>query len=388
MNIALPSPSPILAMARRAAELKAAGHDIIDLTLGEPDFNAPAHVIEAAHAALQTRKLGYSPANGLAELRNAIVHAFERDRGLRYGTDEIAVGCGAKQIIFNAFLATIAHADEVIIPTPYWASYPDMVNACGGRSVIVPCSQTNGFRLQAGQLEAAITEKTRWLIINAPGNPSGVTYNTDDLEALGAVLLKHPHVMIMSDDIYAPIHFADNGQPLRTLLSVVPSLKDRTLTVDGVSKAYAMTGWRVGWGAGPRHLIERINAVQSQNCTQTSTLSQIAAVAALQGSQQCLRERNEIYRERRDAALSILQSSPGLIVTRPEGAFYLFPTLTCAMADGDATAQRLLYDYGVALVPGSAFGVPNALRLSFATEKQHLIEGCKRIVDCIGNGRK
>ncbi|GAB7530232.1 pyridoxal phosphate-dependent aminotransferase [Pseudomonas sp. 3A(2025)] len=384
MSIALASPSPILAMARRAAELKAAGHDIIDLTLGEPNFNPPAHVMQAAHAALQTRKLGYSPANGLPELRNAIVDAFERDRGIRYDANQIAVGCGAKQIIFNAFLATIGHADEVVIPTPYWASYPDMVNACGGRPVIVPCRQAQGFRLTAGQLEAAITERTRWLIINAPGNPSGVTYSVEDLEALGAVLLKHPHVMIMSDDIYAHIHFQDNGQPLRTLLSVVPPLKERTLTVDGVSKAYAMTGWRVGWGAGPRHLIERINAVQSQNCTQTSTLSQIAAVAALQGPQQCLRERNEIYRDRRDAALSVLRSSSGLTINKPQGAFYLFPSLTGAHSDGDAVAHRLLHDYGVAVVPGSAFGVQNALRLSFATEKTALIEGCKRIKDCLG----
>ncbi|WP_109511550.1 pyridoxal phosphate-dependent aminotransferase [Pseudomonas ovata] len=387
MSLTLPAPSPILAMARRAAELKAAGHAIIDLTLGEPDFTPPAHVLAAAHAALDNRKLGYSPANGLPELRQAIVQAFERNPGVHYDINQIAVGCGAKQIIFNAFLASIQAGDEVIIPAPYWASYPDMVRACGGVPVIVPCSLEQGFRLQPAHLQAAISERTRWLIINAPGNPSGVTYSTQDLEALGQVLLRHPQVMILSDDIYAHIHFAADGQPVRTLLTAMPALKSRILTVDGVSKAYAMTGWRVGWGAGPQFLIDRINAVQSQNCTQTSSLSQMAAAAALNGPQQCLQERNAVYRDRRDAALAILQTAPGLVVNKPDGAFYLLPTLTGTVRDGDAAADALLHEHGVAVVPGSAFGVTEALRLSFATDKAQLVEGCRRIVDYLGKVR-
>lgn len=388
MSIVLPPPSPILAMAKRATDRKAAGHHVIDLTLGEPDFTAPRHVIAAAHAALDARTLGYSPANGIPELRNAIRNAFERDRGLAYGDDEIAVGCGAKQIIFNAFLASIEPGDEVIIPAPYWASYPDMVAACGGKPIIINCPLMNKFRLSPEQLKAAITPRTRWLIINAPGNPSGVTYSAADLEALGDVLIKHPHVMIMSDDIYAHIHFPEGTQPFQSLISVVPHLRDRILTVDGVSKAYAMTGWRVGWGAGPRSLIKNMIAIQSQNCTQTASLSQIAAAVALNSPQECLKVRNEIYRQRRDAALSILKSSTLLAVNRPDGAFYLFPKLIGAQNDGDTAANVLLEDYNVAVVPGSAFGVRDAIRLSFATEEKDLIEGCKRIVDFIAKAHK
>ncbi|EGH99044.1 MULTISPECIES: pyridoxal phosphate-dependent aminotransferase [Pseudomonas syringae group] len=388
MSILLPPPSPILAMAKRAAERKAAGHDVIDLTLGEPDFSAPQHVIAVVHAALDARTLGYSPANGLPELRNAIRNAFERDRGLAYTDDEITVGCGAKQIIFNAFLASIEPGDEVIIPAPYWASYPDMVAACGGKPVIINCPLMNNFRLSPEQLKAAITARTRWLIINAPGNPSGVTYSAEDLQALGDVLLKHPHVMIMSDDIYAHIHFANRTEHFQSLIAVVPQLRERILTVDGVSKAYAMTGWRVGWGAGPRALIKSMIAIQSQNCTQTASLSQIAAAVALNGPQECLKVRNEIYRQRRDAALSILKSSTLLAVNRPDGAFYLFPKLIGAHNDGDSAANVLLEEYNVAVVPGSAFGVPDALRLSFATEEKVLIEGCKRIVDFISKAHK
>jgi aspartate aminotransferase len=375
-------------MAKRAVDRKAAGHDVIDLTLGEPDFSPPEHVIAAAHSALDARSLGYSPANGLAELRNAIKNAFERDRGLAYGDDEITVGCGAKQIIFNAFLASIEPGDEVIIPAPYWASYPDMVAACGGKPIIINCSLMDSFRLRPEQLKAAITERTRWLIINAPGNPSGVTYSAEDLAALGDVLLKYSHVMIMSDDIYAHIHFPGGTQPFQSLIAIAPQLRDRILTVDGVFKAYAMTGWRVGWGAGPRALIKNMIAIQSQNCTQTASLSQIAAAVALNGSQECLKVRNEIYRQRRDAALSILKSSTLLAVNRPDGAFYLFPKLIGAQNDGDTAANMLLEDYNVAVVPGSAFGVRDAFRLSFATEEKVLIEGCKRIVDFIAKAHK
>lgn len=383
MSITLPPPSPILAMAKRASDLKAAGHKIIDLTLGEPDFSPPLYVLDAAQAVMFTRKLGYSPANGLPELRSAIIEAFARDRGLEFSSDEIAVGCGAKQIIFNAFLASIEPGDEVVIPTPYWASYPDMVRACGGVPVIVQCPLIDDYRLKPERLKAAITPKTRWLIINAPSNPSGVTYTTEQLDALGDILLKHPHVMVLSDDIYSHIYFPEHSSPFTSLLNVVPQLRDRILTVDGVSKAYAMTGWRVGWGAGPKALISRMVAIQSQNCTQTSTLSQIAAAVALNGDQSFLKERNEVYRLRRDAAVKILRSCSLLAVHRPEGAFYLFPKLIGAKNNGDEAANELLLKYDVAVVPGSAFGVPDSLRLSFAAEIDVIEEGCKRIVEYV-----
>jgi aspartate aminotransferase len=383
--------SPILAMTAKAAALRAEGRDIIDLTLGEPDFEPPPHVIEAVFALLGKRKLGYTPANGMPELRAAIRRSFARDRGLDYADNEIAVGCGGKQVIFNAFLATLSPGDEVIIPAPYWASYPDMVKACGGVPVIVPCGAEQKYLLAPAQLEAALTPRTRWVILNAPSNPSGAIYSAAQLQALGEVLLKHPDTLIMSDDIYAPIRFAEAGQPLApfaTLAVVAPQLKDRILTIDGVSKAYAMTGWRVGWAGGPRAVIAAINAVQTQNCTQTASLSQLAAVAALDGPQDILVERNAIYQARRDAAVAILRTCPQIEILTPPGAFYLLPRLLGAFRDGDRIADRLLEDAGVALVPGSAFGVPDHLRMSFATDETTLTEGCRRLVGFLADEAK
>lgn len=371
--------SPILAMARRAAEERAAGRDIIDLTLGEPDFAPPPHVADAA-ITLARQPLGYTPANGMPALRVAIRAALARDRGLGYADDEVAVGCGAKQVIFNAFLATLGPGDEVVIPAPYWASYPDMVNICGGKGVVVPCSAEDGFRLKPAALAASITPATRWVIVNAPGNPSGSVYSRRDLEHLAEVFRQQPHVLILSDEIYAHIRYTDGAY--ESLALVAPDLRSRMLLVDGVSKAYAMTGWRVGWGCGPQALIAQINAIQGQNCTQTSTLSQVAAMAALQGPQSVLVERAAIYRERRDAGIDALSRSPHIDVVTPEGSFYLFPRITL---DGDdiAIADRLL-DAGVATVPGSAFGSPGHVRLSFATDKATLVEGCRRIVAALG----
>ncbi|MDR6873048.1 aspartate aminotransferase [Bosea sp. BE125] len=366
-------------MARRAAELRAAGRDVIDLTLGEPDFAPPAHVGEAAvEAAL--RPLGYTPSNGIPALREAALAAIARDRGLLYGGDEIAVGCGAKQVIFNAFMATLTKGDEVIIPTPYWASYPDMVRLVGASPVFIHCPAGTGFRLSPDDLAAAITPRTRWIIINAPGNPSGVDYDGEHLHALAEVLRRHPHVMAMSDEIYAHIRYADEAYA--SLAMVAPDLRSRILIVDGVSKAYAMTGWRVGWGFGPADLIARISAIQGQNCTQTATLSQIAAVAALTGPQQVLAERKAIYRARRDSGVALLSRSDHLQTITPAGAFYLFPALKRGL-DDVAVADRLL-EAGVATVPGSAFGAPGHLRLSFATELGTLDEGCRRIVAALG----
>lgn len=371
--------SPILAMARRARELRAAGHDIVDLTLGEPDFAPPSHAAEAAIAAARN-PLAYTPANGTPDLRRAARAAIMRDRGLAYGDDEIAVGCGAKQVIFNAFLATLTAGDEVIIPTPYWASYPEMVKFCGAVPVMVTCPAAEGFRLSPAALAAAITPKTRWVILNAPGNPSGVLYDAAQMDALAAVLRAHPQVMILSDEIYAHIRYTD--APYISIATVAPDLRSRILLVDGVSKAYAMTGWRVGWGFGPAALIAKITLIEGHNCTQTATLSQIAAVAVLDGPQDVLAERGAIYRERRDAGLAILSQSAALEMPVPEGAFYLFPRLT-RRSDDEAVADMLL-DAGVATVPGSAFGAPGHLRLSFATDTQTLAEGCRRIVAALG----
>lgn len=369
-----PSGSPILEMARRAAEYRAEGRRVIDLTLGEPDFAPPAHAVLAAQEAA-ARPLGYTPANGIPELRQAARHALERDRALSYTDAEVAVGCGAKQVIFNALLATLGPGDEVIIPAPYWASYPDMVRLCGAVPVIVACSAESGFRLAPDTLEAAMTERTRWVVLNAPGNPSGATYSHDALTGLAEVLRRRPSAMILSDEIYAHIRYGE-GEYF-SIAQVAPDLHERILLVDGVSKAYAMTGWRVGWGFGPAELVRRITAVQTQNCTQTATVSQIAAVAALEGPQELLAERCETYRQRRDAALAILRQSRHLDTLEPDGAFYLLPRL--AKGD-DLTAANSLLEAGCATVPGSAFGAPGHLRLSFATDIAALEEGCRIIV--------
>ncbi|MGY5135334.1 pyridoxal phosphate-dependent aminotransferase [Streptomyces nigrescens] len=369
-----PSGSPILEMARRAAEYRAQGRRIIDLTLGEPDFAPPVHAVLAAQEAA-ARPLGYAPANGIPELRRAARHALERDRSLSYTDAEVAVGCGAKQVIFNALFATLGPGDEVIIPAPYWASYPDLVRLCGAVPVIVPCSADSGFRLAPDALEAAMTVRTRWVVLNAPGNPSGATYSHDALAGLAEVLRRHPSAMILSDEIYAHIRY-DEGEYIG-IAQVAPDLRERILLVDGVSKAYAMTGWRVGWGFGPADLVRRITAVQTQNCTQTATVSQIAAVAALEGDQGVLAERCETYRRRRDAALAILRQSRHLDTLEPDGAFYLLPRL--ATGDDLAAADTLL-EAGCATVPGSAFGAPGHLRLSFATDIATLEEGCRIIV--------
>lgn len=368
--------SPILAMARRAAELRARGRDIVDLTLGEPDFAPPAHVAEAAVEAAGG-PLGYTPSNGMPKLREAVRRAVGRYRGLDYADEQVAVGCGAKQVIFNAFLATIRPGDEVVIPAPYWASYPDMVSLCGGSPVVVPCRAGSGFRLTPPDLAAALTPRTRWVVLNAPGNPSGALYDREQVEALAEVFRAHPQVLVLSDEIYAHIRYSQD--PYVSIAAAAPDLRDRILLVDGVSKAYAMTGWRVGWGLGPKELIARISVVQGQNCTQTSTLSQIAAVAALDGPQDVLAERNGIYRKRRNAGLAALASCPALTVPVPDGAFYLFPKLADAV-DDVAVADRLL-DAGVATVPGSA---PGHLRLSFATDVATLEEGCRRIAATLG----
>ena len=373
--------SPILMMAKRAAALRAEGRDVIDLTLGEPDFNAPEHVLDAARQALGSR-LAYSPSNGIEPLRRAIRMRLKKDRGLDVDDDQVTVGCGAKQIIFNALQATLKPGDEVIVPAPYWASYPAMISLCGAQPLILPTCAAEGFRLTAEHLAAGLrlAKSPKWVVLNAPGNPSGSLYSEHDLQALAEVLRQYPEVWVLSDDIYAEIRYS--AKPYLTLASVAPDLAERILLVDGVSQAYAMTGWRVGWGCGPASLISAMTTVQSQNCTQTSTLSQLAAVAALEGPQEFLAERNAIYRQRRDAALRVLRACDKINVSCPEGAFYLLPQIKPKI-DDQALALELL-DAGVATVPGSAFGMPGYLRLSFATDEASLVEGCTRLVRALG----
>lgn len=368
-------------MARRAAELRAAGRSIVDLTLGEPDFAPPSHVADAAIEAAR-RPLGYTPSNGIPELRAAARSAIRRDRGLDYADTEIAVGCGAKQVIFNAFLATLKPGDEVIIPAPYWASYPDMVRMSGAVPVAISCPAESGFLLAPDALRAALTPRTRWVVLNAPGNPSGALYGADELHALADVLRAFPDCLIMSDEIYAHIRYTPDAYV--SIAAVAPDLRDRILLIDGVSKAYAMTGWRVGWGFGPAAMIARITAIQTQNCTQTAALSQIAAIAALEGPQDVLAERNAIYRSRRDAGLAELRKCTALDVPEPAGAFYFLPRLAGG-GDDVAAAERLL-NAGVATVPGRAFGAPGHLRLSFATDVDTLVEGCRRIASVLEAG--
>ncbi|QVN04092.1 pyridoxal phosphate-dependent aminotransferase [Pseudomonas rhodesiae] len=374
--------SPILIMAKRAALMRAEGRDVIDLTLGEPDFNAPQHVLEAAHAALSGR-LTYSPSNGIEPLRRAIRMRMKDIRNLDYADDQVTVGCGAKQIIYNAFQATLK-SDEVIVPAPYWASYPAMIKMCGARTLIVSTTREQGFRLTAKHLEAALSLATspKWIVLNAPGNPSGALYSREQLLAIAEVLRRYPGVMVLSDDIYSEIRHTDD--PYQTLAMVAPDLRDRILIVDGVSKVYGMTGWRLGWGCGPTPLITTISSVQSQNCTQTSTLSQLAAVSALTGPQALVGERNAIYRHRRDAALQILRACEAIDVAYPEGAFYLISRIK-TINDDQAFALELL-EAGIATVPGSAFGMPGYLWLSFATDESILTAGFERLVQKIKAG--
>lgn len=379
--------SPSLAAAARARELAAAGRDVLDLTLGEPDFDTPPHVKAAAIAAIEAGQTKYTPVNGTPELRQAIIASLKERTGIRYGDAEIAVSGGAKQIIYVALAATLNHDDEVVIPAPYWLSYPDMVLANDGKPVIVPCPDTQGFLLTPEALDAAIGPRTRWLMLNAPGNPTGAAYTAGQLRALADVLLAHPQVGVLSDEIYDEIYFGSS--PLRSIVSVAPELASRTLVVNGVSKAYAMTGWRLGYAGGPEGLIAAMNKLQGQMSTCPSSVSQAAARAALEGDQSPVREMTEIYRKRRDLTVDLLNAVPGLTVAPPAGAFYLFPR--CADILGRRTADGtvlrsdedvvlyLLDAAGVATVHGAAYGLSPHFRISFATSEDILRQAVARI---------
>ncbi len=380
-------PSPTIAVSTKARELKAAGRDVIGLGAGEPDFDTPDNIKEAAIQAIRSGDTKYTAVDGTPALKQAICAKFKRDNDLEYTPDQITVGTGGKQVLYNAMMATINPGDEVVIPAPFWVSYPDMVLLAEGEPVAVPCSQNNGFKLRAEDLEAAITPKTKWLILNSPSNPTGAAYTHDEMKELTDVLLRHPHVMVMTDDMYE--HLVYDGFQFVTPAQVEPQIKDRTLTINGVSKAYAMTGWRIGYAAGPADLIKAMSKIQSQSTSNPSSVSQAAAVEALNGTQNFIAERNDVFRERRDMVVELLNLCPGLHCPKPEGAFYVYPSCAGAIgkttpdgktiaSDGDFVTY-LLEAEGVAVVQGEAFGLSPYFRVSYATSTEALREACARI---------
>lgn len=380
-------PSPTIAMTAKARALKAAGRDVIGLAAGEPDFDTPAHICEAAKAAIDRGDTRYTDVDGTPALKQAIVEKFKRENGLTYTLDQITVGTGGKQVLYNALMATLNPGDEVIVPAPYWVSYPDMVNLAEGTPVIVNCGENSGFKLSADALKASITPKTKWVILNSPSNPTGAGYTREELRALADVLLDNPHVWVMTDDMYE--HLAYDDWKFCTIAEVEPKLMDRTLTCNGVSKAYSMTGWRIGYAGGPAPLIKAIAKLQSQSTSNPSSVSQAAAVAALTGDMAFLGERNEIFRQRRDICVKMLNDAKGLTCLKPDGAFYVYPS--CAGVIGKKTPDGkvietdtdfvtyMLESEGVAAVQGTAFGLSPYFRISYATSTDVIEDACRRI---------
>ena len=383
--------SEILKIGAVAQRLKREGRPVIVLGAGEPDFDTPDHAKDAAERAIRAGQTKYTILDGSVELKAAISEKFRRENDLVYAADEITAGAGAKQVIHNAFMATLSPGDEVILAAPYWTSYADMVRIADGTPVDVLCREDNGFRLDAADLERAITPKTRWLLLNSPSNPTGAAYSAAQLRPILDVLTRHPHVWLMADDIYE--HLIYDGMPFVTAAALEPSLKSRTLTVNGVSKAYAMTGWRVGYGGGPRELIAAMAVVQSQSTTNPSSVSQAAVIAALTGPQDILIERRAAFQRRRDIVIDALNAIDGVTCRRPEGAFYVYAS--CAgligrrapdgsVIDSDGAFCRFLLErHDVAVVPGSCFGLAPYFRLSYATSEQNLREAVKRIAKAV-----
>ncbi len=380
-------PSPTIAVTNKAAELKAQGKDIIGLGAGEPDFDTPDFVKEAAIAAIRAGKTKYTAVDGTPELKAAIQAKFRRDNSLEYALDEISVNVGGKQTIFNAMVATLDPGDEVVIPAPYWVSYPDIVQFCGAKPVIVPCPLENNFKLQPEQLDAAITPATKWVLLNSPSNPTGAAYSAAELKALADVLLGHPHVYILTDDMYEHIIYDDFR--FATIAEVEPRLYERTLTVNGASKAYAMTGWRIGFAGGPKPIIKAMAKIQSQSTSNPCSIAQAAVTAALNGPQDFLKERNAAFQSRRDLVVSMLNQAAGLSCPRPEGAFYVYPDCSGLigrtapggrlLTNDEEVAAYLLEAEGVAVVQGAAFGLSPAFRISYATSAAVLEDACRRI---------
>ena len=380
-------PSPTVALTGQVAALKAQGKDIIGLGAGEPDFDTPQNIKDAAVVAIALGKTKYTAVDGIAELKQAIVDKFKRDNDLTYTPAEVTVGAGGKQVLYNALMATLNEGDEVIVPAPYWVSYPDLVLMAGGTPVTVECGIDTAFKMTPAQLEAAITPKTKWLIFNSPSNPTGAGYSREELKGLTDVLMRHSHVWVLTDDMYE--HLAYDGFAFSTPAQVEPGLFDRTLTVNGVSKAYSMTGWRIGYAAGPEHLIKAIRKVQSQSTSNPCSISQHAAVEALNGPQDFLAPNNETFVRRRNLVVAALNAIDGIACPVPEGAFYVYPSIQGLIGkttpggtviENDAVfATELLEHAGVAVVFGAAFGVSPHFRVSYATSDEALKEACARI---------
>lgn len=380
-------PSATLAMSARVSQLKREGVDVIGLSAGEPDFDTPDFVKEAAIKAIRGGQTKYTDVDGTAELKDAVALKFKRDNGLDYARSQISVNSGGKHTLFNALVATVDAGDEVIIPAPYWVSYPDIVNFAGGTPVFIEGPASQGYKITAGQLDKAITPRTKWVMLNSPSNPTGAAYSAGELRALGEVLLRHPHVLVMTDDMYEHVWYAPT--PFATIAQVCPELYDRTLTVNGCSKAFSMTGWRIGFAGGPEWIIKAMAKLQSQSTSNPCSISQAAAVAALTGDQDFLIERNAAFRRRRDLVVAMLNDAPGLHCPTPEGAFYVYPDATDVIGKTTAKGHRIASDedligyfldeHRVAAVHGGAFGLSPAFRISYATSEEVLRTACTRI---------
>ncbi|HLP68623.1 MAG TPA: pyridoxal phosphate-dependent aminotransferase [Rhizobium sp.] len=380
-------PSATIAVTQMARDLKAQGKDVISLSVGEPDFDTPQNIKDAAIAAIQRGETKYTPVSGIQPLREAIAAKFKRENGLDYKPSQTIVGTGGKQILFNAFMATINAGDEVVIPAPYWVSYPEMIALCGGTPVFVKTTIENNFKLTAEQLEKAITPKTKWFMFNSPSNPSGAAYSYEELKALTDVLMRHPHVWVLTDDMYEHLVFGDFVY--YTPAQVEPGLYDRTLTMNGVSKAYAMTGWRIGYAAGPIELIKAMDMIQGQQTSGACSIAQWAAVEALNGPQDFIPTSKKAFEERRDLVVSMLNQANGLVCPKPEGAFYVYPSCAAligkkapsgkVIATDEDFVMELLATEGVATVHGSSFGLGPNFRVSYATSNDKLEEACRRI---------
>jgi aspartate aminotransferase len=386
-------PSPSMAAKLKVDMLRASGRTIVDFTIGEPDFATPPHIVEAGIDALMSGQTKYTASAGIAPLRKAITDKLERDNGLTYSPDQVVVGCGAKHVIYSALAATVNDGDEVIIPAPYWVSYPDMVALHGGKPVIVPCAEQAGFKLGAAALEKAITARTRWLVLNSPNNPTGAVYSCSELESLAAVLIRHPHVWVMTDEIYE--HFVYGGARHASIASVEPRLQERTLVVNGMSKAYAMTGWRLGYGAGPASLVKAITLLLTQSISCATSISQAAAVTALQGPQDCVEEAVRVFEKRGQRMADLLNTVPGIRCSQPQGAFYAFASVGGLIGARTASGTTLADDLDVMLffldeacvasIDGGSYGMPSYLRMSFATSVDQIEAGCAALAKAVSS---
>ena len=385
-NLKRIKPSPTLAVTQKARELKAAGKDVISLGAGEPDFDTPDNIKQAAIKAINDGDTKYTAVDGTPVLKDAIIKKFKRENNLEYQADQITVGAGGKHVIYNAMVATLNEGDEVVIPAPYWVSYPDIVLLAGGIPIILECNEKQGFKINASELDKSITKKTKWILLNSPSNPTGACYSEDDIREIAKVLIKHPHVYILSDDIYE--HVAYEGFKFFTIAQI-DELKERVLTMNGVSKAYSMTGWRIGYAAGPKEIIKAIAKIQSQSTTNPSSISQAAAVEALNGTQDFIKERATSFQERRDFVVKALNETDGIECLNPDGAFYVFPSCKGLIGKKDSSGkeiktdtdfvQSLLENSGVAVVQGSAFGLEGFFRISYATSMGNLKKALEKI---------